>query len=153
MTETSSTDDRIVEFVEDLVEAMGLDLTVDLVPMDEGLRVELSGADVEPILRRKGEALEAMQHVVAAVFRDALADDRRLVVDCEGFRKSKDREVQQIARYMMEKARTTGQPQEMGPLNSYARRLVHLEVATAPDLSSESQGDGAVKTVIISRRA
>lgn len=152
MTETQTSEDRIQEFVEDLVEAMGLDLTVTIVPMEDGLRVDLGGPDVEPILRRKGEALDALQHVVGAVFRDTLPDDHRLVVDCEGFRRAKDREIQQIARYMMEKVRTTGQSQEVGPLNSYARRLVHLEVASAPDLASESQGDGAVKTVIISRR-
>jgi predicted RNA-binding protein Jag len=52
----------------------------------------------------------------------------------------------------MEKVRATGEAQEVGPLNSYARRLVHLEVATAPDLASESQGDGAAKVVIITRR-
>jgi predicted RNA-binding protein Jag len=52
----------------------------------------------------------------------------------------------------MEKARTTGVPQEIGPLNSYARRLVHLEVSATHDLVSESQGDSAMKTVIISLR-
>ena len=40
----------------------------------------------------------------------------------------------------------------MGPLNSYARRIVHLEVNASTDLVSESQGDGALKTVIISLR-
>ena len=43
-------------------------------------------------------------------------------------------------------------PQEMGPLNSYSRRLVHMEVSLDPGVSSESQGDGMVKTVIISPR-
>jgi spoIIIJ-associated protein len=152
MNERASIEDQIVGFVEEVVGKMGLDVAVSLAPMDDGLRVELTGPDVEPILRRKGEALDALQHVVSAVFRDSLGGDRRLVVDCDGFRKAKDREVQQIARFMMEKVRTTGVAQEIGPLNSYARRLVHLEVATAPDLASESQGDGAVKTVIISRR-
>jgi len=44
-------------------------------------------------------------------------------------------------------------PQELGPLNSYARRLVHLEVAGAADLSSESLGEGAAKLVVISRKS
>jgi spoIIIJ-associated protein len=152
MSQTSRVEEQIREFVEEILEEMGLDLDVNLEPMDDGLRVDLTGDDAEPILRRKGEALDALQHVVSAAFRDALGGDRRIVLDCQGFRKAKDREVQQIARFMMEKVRSTGLPQEIGPLNSYARRLVHLEVATAPDLASESQGDGAVKTVIISRR-
>ena len=58
-----------------------------------------------------------------------------------------------MARFTMEKAKTTGTPQEMGPLNPYARRLVHLTVAEDPGMSSESIGDAFLKTVIISRAA
>jgi predicted RNA-binding protein Jag len=57
-----------------------------------------------------------------------------------------------MARFIMEKARTSGMPQEMGPLNPYSRRLVHLTVAEDPQMSSESIGDAYLKTVIISTR-
>ena len=57
-----------------------------------------------------------------------------------------------MARFLMEKAKTTRTPQEMGPLNPYARRLVHLAVAEDPQMSSESIGDAFLKTVIISSR-
>jgi len=43
-------------------------------------------------------------------------------------------------------------PQEMGPLNPYSRRLVHLTVAEDPSMSSESIGDAFLKTVIISKK-
>jgi predicted RNA-binding protein Jag len=43
-------------------------------------------------------------------------------------------------------------PQEMGPLNSDSRRRVHLEVSLDEGVTSESQGDGLVKTVIIAPR-
>jgi spoIIIJ-associated protein len=81
-----------------------------------------------------------------------MKNDRTLVVDCLDYRKGKDAELRQMARFMIEKARSTGMPQEMGPLNPYARRLVHLTVAEEPDMSSESIGDAFLKTVIISTR-
>jgi spoIIIJ-associated protein len=56
-----------------------------------------------------------------------------------------------MASFLLEKARRTGQAQEIGPLNSYERRIVHLAVAEAGG-SSESVGDAAVKTVIISAK-
>jgi spoIIIJ-associated protein len=43
-------------------------------------------------------------------------------------------------------------PQEMGPLNPYERRIVHLAIAEDPGVSSESIGDAFMKTVIISAR-
>jgi spoIIIJ-associated protein len=68
------------------------------------------------------------------------------------YRKAKDAELRQMARFMMDKAKSSGVPQEMGPLNPYARRLVHLTVAEDPRMASESIGDALLKTVIISVR-
>jgi spoIIIJ-associated protein len=152
MSDTGILQQRVQEFVQTIVDKMGLELTVEVEPFSDGVRVNLRGDAGEPLLRRKGEGLDALQHVVNTAFRDELPNSQRLVVDCQGFRKAKDNEIQQIARFLMDKARATGQAQEIGPLNSYARRLVHLEVATAPDLESESQGDGAAKVVIITRK-
>jgi predicted RNA-binding protein Jag len=42
--------------------------------------------------------------------------------------------------------------QELGPLNAYARRIVHLAIAKDPDVDSESIGDALLKTVIISAK-
>jgi predicted RNA-binding protein Jag len=52
----------------------------------------------------------------------------------------------------MDKARTSGAPQEIGPLNPYARRIVHLTVAEDTGLSSESIGDAFLKSIVISRK-
>jgi len=117
------------------------------------VRVEIAGEQGELLVRRKGEALDALQHLVNSIWRDQTGRDGRIVVDCLDFRKGKDAELKQMARFMIEKVKASGAPQEMGPLNSYARRIVHLEVAGDADVSSESQGDGLVKTVIISRRS
>ena len=55
-----------------------------------------------------------------------------------------------MAKFLTEKARSTGVPQEMGPLNPYERRIVHLAVADEPNVSSESNGYAFSKTVVIS---
>jgi spoIIIJ-associated protein len=57
-----------------------------------------------------------------------------------------------MARFMAEKARSMGAPQEMGPLNPYERRIVHLAIAEDPSVSSESIGDAFLKTVIIAAK-
>jgi len=75
-----------------------------------------------------------------------------VLIDCQGFRKDKDAELKQMARFLAEKVQRSGTPQEMGPLNSYERRIVHMTVAEMEGLASESIGDAAVKTVIISAR-
>jgi len=138
----------VQDFVGKVVAGLGLDLQVTVEDAGDHVRIDLTGGDGEPLVRRKGEGLDALQHVVNTVFRHR-ADEKRLVVDCHDFRRSKDRELRQMVRFLMEKARTSGVPQEIGPLNSYSRRLVHLEVADTVDMESESVGIGATKRVTI----
>jgi spoIIIJ-associated protein len=143
--------ERVREFTKQTVAAMGVPLDVAVVDAGDNIRVELSGEGGEVLLKRRAEALDALQQIVNTAFRRELKDDRSFVVDCMDYRKAKDAEVRQMARFTMEKAKTAG-PQELGPLNPYARRLVHIAVAEDPQMSSESIGDAFLKTVIISVR-
>ena len=140
----------ITGFLQNVVTAMGMTLTTSVEETPEGTRINLEGEDGGVLVRRSGEGLQALQHLVATAFRRQLGDDNRVVVDCNGFRKEKDLELKQMAHYMAEKAKSSGMPQEMGPLNPYERRIVHLAVAQDPDVTSESIGDAFMKTVIIS---
>jgi spoIIIJ-associated protein len=143
---------QIADFVQSVVSAMGVVLTVTIEESPEGTRINLEGEDGGVLIRRGGEGLQALQHVVATAFRRQLGDETRVVVDCNGFRREKDAEIKQMARYMAEKARSSGMAQEMGPLNPYERRIVHIAIAEDPTVSSESIGDAFMKTVIISAR-
>ena len=137
--------------VRNVLSAMGLTLDVQVLDTPDAIRVEITGDGGEVLLKRKGEALDALQQIVNTGFRRELDDDRSFVVDCMGYRRGKDEELRQITRFTMEKAKHSG-PQEMGPLNPYSRRLVHLTVAEDPAMSSESIGDAFLKTVIISKK-
>jgi spoIIIJ-associated protein len=141
---------QVRDFVQKTLGAMGLPLDISIQDLPDSVRVDLAGDGGEVLLRRRAEALDALQHIVNTAFRRQLKDDRTFVVDCLEYRKAKDAELRQMAKYMMEKAKSTGVAQEMGPLNPYARRLVHIAVAEDPQLSSESIGDAFLKTVVIS---
>lgn len=140
----------IAAFVQNVVTAMGLALTATVEETPEATRINLEGEDGGVLIRRGGEGLQALQHVVATTFRKQLGDDNRIVIDCNGFRRDKDEELRQMALFIAGKARSSGMPQEMGPLNPYERRIVHLAVAQESDVTSESIGDAFMKTVIIS---
>ena len=143
---------EITDFVQRVVAAMGLELVPDIEETKEGTRINLEGEDGGVLVRRGGEGLQALQHVVATAFRKQLGDDNRIVIDCNEFRKDKDAELRQMARFMADKARSSSVPQEMGPLNPYERRIVHLAIAEDPTVTSESIGDAFMKTVIIAAK-
>ena len=149
MTMTSD----IAEFVQNVVNAMGTTLTTSVEETPDGARINIEGEDGGVLVRHGGEGLQALQHLVATAFRRQLGDDQRIVVDCNGFRKEKDAELRQMALFIAQKAKNSGAPQEMGPLNPYERRIVHIAVAEDPAVSSESIGDAFMKTVIISAKS
>lgn len=147
---TDTLDARVTDFLTDVLGAMGLTIDVALEETPDAIRVNVTGAGAETLLRRQGETLDALQVIVNTAFRREERGDRHYLVDALGFRKGKDDELRETARTLIETARESGVPQEMGPLNPYSRRLVHLVVADAPGMSSESIGDAFLKTVVIS---
>ena len=139
---------QMVEFVQTVTNAMGLDLEVSVEPLADGTRVVVAGDGCDVFVRRRAAGLDALQHLVNAAFRRN-HPGRHIVVDCLDYRKGKDAELQETAKLLAARARETGEAQEIGPLNPYARRIVHLAVAEDPHASSESIGDAFMKTVVI----
>jgi spoIIIJ-associated protein len=144
--------DPIVEFLSRFTSALGLKTPIDVEDTPDGPRLNLSGEDAEILARHRGEPLKALQHVVDMAFGRALPDDKRVFVDALGYRKGKDIELRQMAKFLAEKAKQTGLDQQLGPLNPYERRLVHMAVAEVPGVTTESVGDAFSKTVNISLR-
>jgi spoIIIJ-associated protein len=142
----------IVEFLRRVTGAFCLETPIDVEETADGPRLNLSGPDAELLLRHRGEPLKALQHVVDMAFTRARGEETRVFVDALHYRKGKDIELRQMAKLLAEKAKQTGVDQQIGPLNPYERRLVHLAVAEVPDVTSESVGDAFSKTVFISLR-
>jgi spoIIIJ-associated protein len=143
---------RIVEFLERFTAAMGIRATVHVEQRSEGPRLNLDGDEVELLVRHRGEPLKALQHVVDMAFGRRLGEDQRVFVDALDYRKGKDVELRKMARLLAEKVKQSGIDQQIGPLNPYERRLVHLTVAEVPGVTTESVGDAFSKTVFISLR-
>jgi spoIIIJ-associated protein len=152
MAETNDLHARVTQFIDKTLTAMGVPLQIAVDDTADSVRFDLSGDGGEVMVQRRAEALDALQHIVNTAYRRELDADRTFVLDYLGYRKGKDAELKQMARFMMEKAKTSRTPQEIGPLNPYARRLVHMTVAEDPGMTSESIGDAFLKTVIISTK-
>ena len=142
---------QVTDFVLKVVRGMGLNLDARVETTQDGMRINLEGEGAETLLSRRGEGLQALQHIVDSAFRKQLGDSR-LLIDCMGYRRGKDNELRQMAKFLAEKAKSSGLEQNIGPLNAYERRLVHLAVAEIPGVTSESIGDAAVKTVTITAK-
>ena len=97
-------DAQVIDFVQQVTARWASTLAVDRRRDARPLRVNLTGEGADALLRRKGEALDALQVIVNTAFRRDARGDRHYVVDALGFRKGKDAELRQMAQFLMEKA-------------------------------------------------
>src|SRR5438067_4879038 len=119
----------IVEFLERLIAALGVKATVAVEQTPQGPRIDIAGDEAELLLRHRGEPLKALQHVVDMAYGRSLPDETRVFIDALEYRRGKDIELRRMAKFLAEKAKQTGLDQQLGPLNPYERRLVHMAVA------------------------
>jgi spoIIIJ-associated protein len=142
----------IGDFLQQVATAYGLDAMITREDTQDGPRFNFEGEQAELLARHRGEPLKALQHIVDSAFGRDVRDERRVFVDALGYRKGKDVELREMARLLAEKAKQSGLDQQLGPLNPYERRLVHMAVAEVPGVTTESIGDAFSKTVLISLR-
>jgi spoIIIJ-associated protein len=142
----------IVEFLNRFIAALGIETPIEVEQTPDGVRLNLTGEEAELLVRHRGEPLKALQHVVDMAYGRSLPENERVSVDALGYRQGKDIELRQMAKLLAEKVKQSGLDQQIGPLNPYERRIVHLAIAEIPGLSTESVGDAFSKTVLISAR-
>lgn len=143
--------DAVLEFQQAIIERMHLEMSVTVESAEEYVHVTMSGRDRDLLLQSRAELLEAFQYILNRVFSKKLKGTR-ILVDCDGFRRRKEEELHQIARRVSEKVRLTGQRQELGLMNPYERRIVHLAIAGEEGVTSESSGDGFMKRITVRPR-
>lgn len=142
----------ILEFLERFVAALGITTPIGVQETNDGLRLNLAGDEAEILVRHRGEPLKALQHIVDMSFGRSLPDEKRVFIDALEYRRGKDIELRRMAQFLAEKVKHSGLDQQLGPLNPYERRIVHLAVAEIPGVTTESVGDAFSKTVLISLR-
>ena len=140
----------IVDFLSRVIAALGIDAKVAVEDTADGPRLNLTGDEAELLVRHRGEPLKALQHIVDSSYGRSMEGDKRVFVDALEYRKGKDIEMRNMAKFLAGKVKESGMDQQMGPLNPYERRIVHMAVAEVPGVTTESVGDAFSKTVLIS---
>ena len=146
----SEVSQQAAEFLENVFEMTGLQLRVAVKHGISGEVLDIEGKDAELLQQQTGELLEALQHLINQVFGRSLTGGERLVCDVNGFRATREAELQAMANLAANRVRQTGMPFTFEPMSANERRLIHMTLADSPDLSTESIGEGSERKLKIS---
>jgi spoIIIJ-associated protein len=148
MDEEKPPEEEIADFVQKMIGHLSWDLGVRVAADEDTIHVDLSGEDRDTLLCDRAEVLEVFQYLLNRIFGRE-GTNHRIVVDCDGYRTRKEAELKEIAYRVSERVRLSGKPEELGLMNPYERRIVHLAVAETEGVTTESNGNGVMKRVVI----
>jgi spoIIIJ-associated protein len=139
-------------FLNRIFETTGLSLRASAEATATDYLFEIVGEDVALLRNEGGEVLDALDHLINQIFGRALAKGERFVCDVQGYRATRDAELRMMARHAAERVRATGQTFTFGPMSASERRVIHLALADAADLHTESVGFGESRRLSVSRK-
>ncbi len=114
-----------------------------------GVLVEVTGEDLSVLIGRKSETLNALQYITNLIVGKRLEKWIPLVIDVEGYRGRRERQLTQLALKMAEQAVTTGRRQVLEPMPANERRIVHLALRDHPAVITESTGEEPFRKLTI----
>jgi spoIIIJ-associated protein len=113
------------------------------------IMVDVRGSDLGILIGRHGETLDSFQYVAALMIGKETGQFVHVVVDVEGHRDRRERQLRQLARRMAEQVLKTGRKLTLEPMRASERRIIHLELRDHPAVTTESTGEEPHRKVTI----
>jgi len=149
--------DLAADFLEGLLEAMGLDADVDPALVDGTMYVDVWGAEASEgmgiLIGRHGHTLDALQELVRSVVQRQVEERCRVVVDVEDYRKRRRSLITRRARDVARRVLKTGRPEALEPMTAFERKIVHDAVYEVGGLETASDGEEPNRRVVVKRRS
>jgi spoIIIJ-associated protein len=142
-----------VEALEDLLaeiaDGLGLEVEVEVEQTAEALTGRLEGEDVGLFIGRRGQTIDAVQHLAQRiVFHDA-PSPVRVVIDADGYRERRAQALRSDADDAADEVTQTGRAVELDPMPASERRVVHEHLRDRDDVETHSEGDEPDRYLVI----
>jgi spoIIIJ-associated protein len=148
------TEDSPAEILEDLLaeiaDGLDLDVEIDIDETDGVLRGCLRGEDVGLFIGRRGQTIDAVQHLAQRIVFHEGPSDVRVVIDADGYRERRAEALRADADDAAEEALRSGRPVELDPMPASERRVVHEHLRERGDVQTHSEGDEPERRLVVS---
>ncbi len=147
-------EDEPAELLEDLLVeiADGLDLDVEIDVQESAglLKGSLRGDEVGLFIGRRGQTIDAVQHLAQRIVFHEGPSDVRVVIDADGYRERRAETLRADADEAAEETLRSGQPVEMDPMPASERRVVHEHLRDRGDVETHSEGEEPERRLVVS---
>lgn len=137
------------DLLEEIVEALELDAQVDVREGDGVLIGAIEGEDVGRLIGRRGQTIDALQHLAQRIVFRGGTHDRRVVIDADGYRERRAEVLRETAVDAAEEALRAGEAVELDPMPASERRVIHEYLRERGDVQTHSEGDEPERYLVI----
>lgn len=142
--------DRVIAFLKEYFERLGLNLNVKSYVEDNILKFDISGENAGIIIGYRGETLEALQTLAGTIANKGNKTYVRVVLDIEGYRKKRIKALEELAlkraNMVVERRRSI----TLEPMNPFERKAIHNALQNHPKVKTVSIGEEPYRKVVIS---
>jgi spoIIIJ-associated protein len=142
------------EFLEGVLTRMGV--SADVEPAFDGgtMYVDILGEgpddeDIGLLIGRHGQTLDALQELTRVVVGQRTGMRARIMVDVEDYRRRQRARLEARAREIAKRVARSGQEEELEPMSSFDRKIVHDAVSAISGVQSSSRGEEPERRVVI----
>jgi spoIIIJ-associated protein len=153
MAEDLEPADALQELLEEIVDALGLEVGIEVQEDGEVLSGRVDGEDVGLFIGRHGQTIDAVQHLAQRIVFPDGPSDVRVVIDANGYRERRAEALRAEADEAAEDALRTGEPVQLDPLPPFERRVVHEYLRERGDVDTHSEGNEPERYLIITPQA
>lgn len=137
------------ELLEEVVDALRLDAEVRVREEDGLLTGIVEGYDVGLLIGRRGQTIDAVQHLAQRIVFHGRHADSRVVIDADGYRERRAEALRAIALDAAEEALHAGEPVELDPMPASERRVIHEYLRERGDVQTHSEGDEPQRYLVV----
>jgi len=141
--------EALQELLEHVVDALGLEATVDVEDDGEVCTGTVRGADLGLFIGRHGQTIDAVQHLAQRASAARAREGRRVVIDAEGYRERREGMLQRQADQAAEDALRNGRPVALDAMTASERRLVHEYLRDRVEVQTYSEGDEPDRHLVV----
>jgi len=138
------------ELLEEIADGLGLEVEVEVQESDGVLRGALRGGDVGLFIGRRGQTIDAVQHLAQRIVFPDGPSPVRVVVDADGYRERRAESLRAEAEQAAEEALRSGRPVELDPMPAAERRIVHEFLRDRGGVETHSEGDEPERRLVVS---
>ena len=147
--------DKIVSYLQNIVIAMGYpDATVEF--SEDGNRHFTLNIKTEEntslIIGKRGSTLNSLQFLVNNYAKKFSSHFFRIEVDCDDYRESRKKTLEELALNLAKKSKKTGRPVELEPMTSVERKIIHNALTGIKNVETESRGEEPYRYLVITAK-